>query len=103
MQEALTLPSDTDMHDWIMEHDVKLPKVILHDKLMTDAALGSMPIKSEHSYSLNSDGDSMPDSPGSLQNKMDGKLFDFFFLINFFMGCFELSMLLWALLCKEII
>lgn len=74
MQEALKLSSDTDMHDWFMEHDVKLPKVIIQDKLMTDAALGSMPIKSEHSYSLNSDGDSMPDSPGSLQNKMDGKL-----------------------------
>lgn len=72
MQEALKLSTETDMHDWFLERDVKLPPVILHDKLMTDAVLGGgLPIKHEHSYSLNSDGDSMPDSPGSLQNKMD--------------------------------
>ncbi|KAK9721975.1 Basic region leucine zipper [Popillia japonica] len=40
-----------------------MPTVILHDKLMTDAALGTRPIKTEHSYSLASDGDSLPDSP----------------------------------------
>lgn len=43
--------------------------VILHDRLMTDAALGTRPIKTEHSYSLTSDGDSLPHSP----NKVDGK------------------------------
>lgn len=59
------------MHEWFLERDVKMPQVILHDKLMTDALLGNLPIKTEHSYSLNSDGDSMPDSPGSLQNKME--------------------------------
>lgn len=64
--------TDTDMHDWFLERDVKMPQVILHDKLMTDALLGTLPIKTEHSYSLNSDGDSMPDSPNSLQNKMEG-------------------------------
>lgn len=40
--------------------------VVLHDRLMTDAALGSIttrPIKNEHSYSLSSDGDSNPHSP----------------------------------------
>lgn len=45
--------------------DVK-PQVILHDRLMTDAALGTttLPIKSEHSYcSLTSGSDSPPDSP----------------------------------------
>lgn len=43
--------------------DHKNSQVILNDKLMTDALLGTIPIKSEHSYSLTSDGDSMPDSP----------------------------------------
>lgn len=73
MQEALKLSSDTDMHDWFLERDAKMPQVILNDKLMTDALLGTLPIKTEHSYSLNSDGDSIPDSPISLQNKMEGK------------------------------
>lgn len=71
MQET-QLTSDTYMHDWFPERDVKMPQVILHDKLMTDALLG-IPIKTEHSYSLNSDGDSMPESPRSLKNKMEGK------------------------------
>ncbi len=77
MQEA-QLTSDTYMHDWFPERDVKIPQVILHDKLMTDALLG-IPIKTEHSYSLNSDGDSMPESPRSLKTKMEGKehLFSF--------------------------
>lgn len=60
------------MNEWFLDRDVKMPQVILHDKLMTDALLGNLPIKTEHSYSLNSDGDSMPDSPGSLQNKIEG-------------------------------
>lgn len=63
------------MHDgWLMERDAKMPQVILNDKLMTDALLsGGQPIKTEHSYSLKSDGDSMPDSPCSLHDddKMD--------------------------------
>lgn len=73
MQEALKFSdADMNMHDWL-ERDVKIPGVILHDRLMTEALQGNLPIKTEHSYSLNSDGDSMPDSPRSLQNKIDGK------------------------------
>ncbi|GAB0091118.1 Cyclic AMP response element-binding protein A [Sergentomyia squamirostris] len=77
IQDALKLSSgDTDLSDWYLDKDIRYldkdikPQVILHDKLMTDA-LGTFPIKTEHSYSLNSDGDSLPDSPGSLHNKMD--------------------------------
>lgn len=62
------------MNEWFLERDVKMPQVILHDKLMTDALLGTLPIKTEHSYSMNSDGDSMPESPSSLQNKIEGNL-----------------------------
>jgi hypothetical protein len=53
--------------------DSKLPGVVLHDRLMTDAALGAVPIKTEHSYSLASDGDSMPESPISLETMEDGE------------------------------
>lgn len=74
MQDHLKLSSDPDMHDWFLDRDSKIPQVILNDKLMTDAIIGALPIKTEHSYSLNSDGDSMPDSPNSLHNKMDGEL-----------------------------
>lgn len=35
-------------------------------------------LQTEHSYSLNSDGDSVPDSPNSLQSKIDGKHLTFF-------------------------
>lgn len=78
MQDTLKMSSYADMQDW-MDRDSKLPPVILNDKLMTDAIIGTggMPIKTEHSYSLNSDGDSisdtLPESPHSLQNKMDGE------------------------------
>jgi hypothetical protein len=66
------MAADPDLEWTATILDVK-PQVILHDRLMTDAALGTAPIKSEHSYSLTSDGDSIPDSPLSLENKMDGK------------------------------
>jgi cyclic AMP-responsive element-binding protein 3 len=66
------MATDPDLEWTATILDVK-PQVILHDRLMTDAALGTAPIKSEHSYSLTSDGDSIPDSPLSLDNKMDGK------------------------------
>ncbi|CRK97465.1 CLUMA_CG010854, isoform A [Clunio marinus] len=66
MNETLRL-TPSDVTDWFMEDnaggDHKIPHVILNDKLMTDALLGTIPIKAEHSYSLASDGDSMPDSP----------------------------------------
>lgn len=83
MPDSLKLSSDPDMHEWFLDRDSKIPHVILNDKLMTDAVFGgTLPIKSEHSYSLTSDGDSMPDSPGSLQNKMDGKSL-FYFLSTY--------------------
>lgn len=70
--EAFRGSSDADLQEWGAAFlDVK-PQVILHDRLMTDAALGTVPIKTEHSYSLNSDGDSSPDSPISLE-RIDGK------------------------------
>uniref|UniRef100_A0A1B6G2A8 BZIP domain-containing protein n=2 Tax=Proconiini TaxID=565685 RepID=A0A1B6G2A8_9HEMI len=51
--------------------DVK-PQVILHDRLMTDAALGTVPIKSEHSYcSLTAGTDSPPDSPLKMEDIED--------------------------------
>lgn len=71
MQDTLKLGDPDIPLDWF-DRDIKMPGVILHDKLMTEALLGTLPIKTEHSYSLNSDGDSIPDSPRSLQNKIDG-------------------------------
>ncbi|XP_019865565.2 cyclic AMP response element-binding protein A isoform X2 [Aethina tumida] len=59
--EVLRLQS-SDMTEWSYLDRV-MPGVVLHDRLMTDAALGTRPIKTEHSYSLASDGDSLPDSP----------------------------------------
>ncbi|XP_044317493.1 cyclic AMP response element-binding protein A isoform X2 [Drosophila rhopaloa] len=70
--ESLKISPDHDMHDWLFERDVKDPTVILNDKLISDALLnGTQPIKTEHSYSLSSDVDSLPDSPKSLQTKME--------------------------------
>lgn len=67
MNESLRI-TPSDEANWFMDCDIaggdhKIPHVILNDKLMTDALLGTIPIKAEHSYSLTSDGDSMPDSP----------------------------------------
>lgn len=70
MQDALNLSTDDGM-DWQCVNDAK-STVIYQDKLISDALFGCQPIKTEHSYSLNSDGDSIPDSPRSLQNKIDG-------------------------------
>ncbi|BFF96441.1 cyclic AMP response element-binding protein A [Drosophila madeirensis] len=70
--ESLKIGGDHDMHDWLFDRDVKDPTVILNDKLISDALLnGTLPIKTEHSYSLNSDVDSLPDSPKSLQAKIE--------------------------------
>ncbi|XP_046394244.1 cyclic AMP response element-binding protein A-like isoform X2 [Ischnura elegans] len=56
----------------LLQDEVRTPPVVFRDRLMTDAVLGNMPIKTEHSYSLSSDGDSMSaDSPISLESKMD--------------------------------
>lgn len=62
------LESDSEMTDWLVERDSKCG-VVLHDRLMTDAAIGAAPIKTEHSYSLHSD-DSNPPSP---HTKVDGE------------------------------
>ncbi|KPJ10565.1 Cyclic AMP response element-binding protein A [Papilio machaon] len=59
MQDVLD--EDSDMSDWLVEREAK-SGVVLHDRLMTDA-LGAVPIKTEHSYSLHSDGESVPPSP----------------------------------------
>ncbi|XP_048517459.1 cyclic AMP response element-binding protein A isoform X5 [Dendroctonus ponderosae] len=53
--------------EWTFMEAKDIPGIILNDKLMTDAALGTRPIKVEHSYSLSSDSDSVPDSPKSVQ------------------------------------
>lgn len=76
MNESLRL-TPTDINDWFMDcdnaaGDHKIPHVILNDKLMTDALLGTIPIKAEHSYSLTSDGDSIPDSPSD-GTKIEGE------------------------------
>lgn len=81
MNESLRL-TPSDVNDWFMDcdnaaGDHKIPHVILNDKLMTDALLGTIPIKTEHSYSLTSDGDSMPDSPSD-GTKIEGNFFMFF-------------------------
>lgn len=74
IQDPLPLSHDDDFDDWCGT-EPKMSHVILHDKLMTDALCATVPVKTEHSYSLNSDGDSIPDSlDGSLDgNKMDGR------------------------------
>ena len=69
MQDVLD--DDSDMGDWLIERDSKLG-VVLHDRLMTDAALGAAPIKTEHSYSLHSDVESAPPSPH--HTKVDGMI-----------------------------
>lgn len=61
MSDVFSKGADDDWSSGLL--DVK-PQVILHDRLMTDAALGTAPIKTEHSYcSLNTSTDSPPDSP----------------------------------------
>ncbi|XP_072390655.1 cyclic AMP response element-binding protein A isoform X1 [Diabrotica undecimpunctata] len=70
MQEVLKMQSGDMTIEWSYLPSKDLPGVILHDRLMTDAALGTRPIKTEHSYSLTSDGDSLPDSPTS-HHKVD--------------------------------
>lgn len=65
------VPGDEDWGSALL--DVK-PQVILHDRLMTDAALGTMPIKSEHSYcSLSTGTESGPDSPLKMEGESKNK------------------------------
>lgn len=63
------LDEDSEMGDWLIER--RKGGVVLHDRLMTDAALGAVPIKTEHSYSLHSDVESSPPSPA--HTKVDGE------------------------------
>ncbi|XP_030375167.1 cyclic AMP response element-binding protein A isoform X2 [Scaptodrosophila lebanonensis] len=70
--ESLKINCEHDLPDWFMVRDVKDPTVILNDRLISDALLnGTLPIKAEHSYSLNSDGDSLAEPQKSLQAKID--------------------------------
>lgn len=58
--------------EWsLLDKDPLLQTVVLHDRLMTDAALGNLPIKTEHSYSLSSDGDSLTENPTITHAKID--------------------------------
>lgn len=71
INEVLQSASDPDLADWsgLLQ---ATPSVILHDRLMTDAALGAViPIKAEHSYAMGEDTDSTPDSELSLSARMD--------------------------------
>lgn len=76
MQDVLD--DDVEMTDWLVERESK-SGVVLHDRLMTDAVIGSAPIKTEHSYSLHSDVESSPPSPH--HTKVDGMYF--FFVMSF--------------------
>lgn len=69
MNEVFKVQGEEDWSAALL--DVK-PHVILHDRLMTDAALGTAPIKSEHSYcSLTVNGsDSPPDSPLEMEGQL---------------------------------
>ncbi|XP_047003678.1 cyclic AMP response element-binding protein A-like [Schistocerca americana] len=84
LETGMDVFRDADDPDWGCGLLDARPHVVLYDRLMTDAALGAAgaPIKSEHSYSLASDGDhdhdhdaadadSPPDSPLSLDRVMD--------------------------------
>ncbi|XP_034825706.1 cyclic AMP response element-binding protein A isoform X1 [Maniola hyperantus] len=72
MQDVID--EDTEMSDWLIERDSKIG-VILHDRLMTDAALGAAPIKTEHSYSLHSDVESAPASPNTKVDDMEDECY----------------------------
>lgn len=71
MQDGLD--DEAEMQEWFSKETKSA--VVLHDRLMTDAALGALPIKTEHSYSLNSDGDSAPPSPAGMHSRVDGLYF----------------------------
>nr|XP_022905581.1 cyclic AMP response element-binding protein A-like [Onthophagus taurus] len=79
MQEVLRVNSSADLQvEWnFLDKEIS---PVLHDRLMTDAALGTRPIKTEHSYSLASDGDSLPDSPIS-SKRIEDMEEDFFPMI----------------------
>ena len=72
MTEVFKVAVDDDWNPTTGLLDVK-PQVILHDRLMTDAALGNIPIKTEHSYCSLTTSSSEVDSPPNSPLKMDGK------------------------------
>ncbi|KAL5290235.1 CREB3L2 family protein [Megaselia abdita] len=74
--DTLKLSTDADMPEWFLERDVK-STVILNDKLISDALLGNLPIKTEHSYSLstNSTTDNMPDLPTTKMDDMEDECY----------------------------
>ncbi|KAJ8879181.1 hypothetical protein PR048_019787 [Dryococelus australis] len=56
-----------DADEWSLTEAVESkPQVVIHDRLMSDAAFATAPIKTEHSYSY-----PMPDSPCSLVGKLE--------------------------------
>lgn len=75
MQDVLRTENSPDMVvEWsLLDRDPMLPTVVLHDRLMTDAALGTLPIKTEHSYSLAGDGESLQESDSLTHTKI-GKI-----------------------------
>lgn len=70
MTEVFKVAADDDWNPTTGLLDVK-PPVILHDRLMTDAALGTIPIKAEHSYCSLTTSSSEVDSPPNSPLKMD--------------------------------
>ncbi|XP_018565838.1 cyclic AMP response element-binding protein A [Anoplophora glabripennis] len=90
MQEVLKMQSGDMTIEWTYMDSKDLPAVVLHDRLMTDAALGTRPIKTEHSYSLASDGDSLPNSPIS-HHKVDDMEDECFPAISMNTSCVRLQ------------
>ncbi|KAJ8931748.1 hypothetical protein NQ314_015280 [Rhamnusium bicolor] len=90
MQEVLRMQSGDMTIEWSYMDSKDIPGVILHDRLMTDAALGTRPIKTEHSYSLTSDGDSLPDSP-TPHHKVDDMEDECFPAISMNTACIRLQ------------
>ncbi|XP_074032273.1 cyclic AMP response element-binding protein A isoform X2 [Leptinotarsa decemlineata] len=75
MHDVLKMQSGDMTIEWSYISSKDIPGVILHDRLMTDAVLGTRPIKTEHSYSLTSDGDSLSSSPHHKVDDMDDEYY----------------------------
>ncbi|XP_050296155.1 cyclic AMP response element-binding protein A isoform X2 [Anthonomus grandis grandis] len=71
MPDVLRLHSGENGDEWSFIEAKDIPGIILHDRLMTDAALGTRPIKAEHSYSLSTDIDSQPETSKQAHSKVD--------------------------------
>ncbi|XP_037959460.1 cyclic AMP response element-binding protein A [Teleopsis dalmanni] len=66
--ETLKISSEHNISDWFADKDIK---DTFYDKLISDALLNGIPIKAEHSYSLNKEGISCSVVPKILLNKSD--------------------------------